>query len=139
MATSVTDLTITQATVEVGSAATFRETINTNFTNYKNSIETKINSQVKPAITELQNLFTTVVGDWNTSSYGTITSFISGWPSGKNLMDVIGNWDVATYGTIRNRLASPSTAARVFVATGNAGAVRSNALVNDLICEVYTV
>ena len=135
MATSVTDLSITQATVNVGSAATFRETINTNFTNYKSTIETKINSQVKPAVTELQSK----VGEWNTSSYGTITNFVNGWPSGKSLMDVIGNWDVATYGTIRNRLASPSTAARVFVATGNAGSVRSNALINDLICEVYTV
>ena len=138
MATSVTDLSITQATVNVGSAATFRETINTNFTNYKSTIETKINSQVKPAVTELQSK----VGEWNTSNHGTITAFIGTWPNNKTLTDVLGSWDTSTWGTLSTRYFGEYTGRKVLISyndDGNLGTVRTNAKVKDLICEVYTI
>ncbi len=134
MATTITDLSINKVDMEVGSATAFRENINTNFTNYQTALQDKINNQVKPAVAELQ----TTIGSWDSTSYGSITNFVSGSPANKKLVDVIGVWDVATWGTIRNRFGSPSTGARVFVADGNAGAVRANALEGDLICEIGT-
>ena len=135
MATSVTDLSITKATVNVGSAATFRQTINDNFTNYKNSIETKVNSQIKPAITELQNK----VGEWNTSNYGTITAFVGSWPTSfGTLTNLIGSsWPIDAYGSITNRLGGAVTGKRVLV--GDEDDARSVAQIGDVICEVYTV
>ncbi len=129
MATSIDDLNLQD--VQIGTAANFRKTINDNFKNDSTghtSIQTVVNNQVKPAITELQ----TKVGEWNTTNHGTITSFIGNWPNNKTLTDIIGAWNVTTYGTMTARLGGK----RVLVGSGTDS--RDAAKVGDLICEVGT-
>lgn len=147
MATSITDLTITKATVEVGSAATFRQTINTNFSNYKSEIESKVNNQIKVAVGELQNK----VGEWTIN--GSITAFVGSWQNSwpntlagligtdypyssyGSLTDLIGTgWSTTDLGTISSRLGGTQTKRRVLVGIGTD--VRTSAKVNDLICEI---
>ena len=159
MATTVPELTLTRAEVAVGSAATFRETINTNFSTYKTQLETQLNTKVKTAIDELQ----AKVGDWNTSTLGSITTFAtSGWQTawpktlsgfiGTNypwstygsLTSIIGTgWVKSTYGDISTRLGGAKSGRRVYISynsiSGDVNAVRGLAVANDLICEVYTV
>lgn len=159
MATTVPELTLTRAEVAVGSAATFRETINTNFSTYKTQLETQLNTKVKTAIDELQ----AKVGDWNTSTLGSITTFAtSGWQSSwpttlsgfigtsypwntyGSLTDIIGTgWAKSTYGNISTRLGGAKSGRKVFISynsiSGDVSAVRSLAVANDLICEVYSV
>lgn len=159
MATTVPELTLTRAEVAVGSAARFRETINTNFSTYKTQLETQLNTKVKTAIDELQ----AKVGDWNTSTLGSITTFAtSGWQASwpKTLSGFIGtnypwstygsltsilgtSWAKGTYGDIGTRLGGAKSGRRVFISynatSGDVSAVRSLAVAGDLICEVYKV
>ena len=112
MATSITNLSITKATVEVGSAATFRNTINDNFTNYKTAIETKVNNQIKVAVSELQ----TMLGDsWPTGTVGTISARLGGSVTKRRvIVGVVSTNETTTV-------------------------IRNAALVGDLICEVNTI
>ena len=161
VATTIPDLSLTRVTIDVGSAATFRENINTNFSVYKSQLETEVNSYVKVAVGELQ----TRMGDWNTTTYGTITNFLTNswqasWP--KVLATLIGTdypystygsftsllgtgWNKTPYGTISARLSGARTGRRVLVSynsnptTSDVANTRSEAKAYDLICEIYTV
>lgn len=149
MATTITDLNITKAEVAVGSAATFRNTINTNFSNYKTEIENKVNGQIKTAITELQSKvgewtlngsITAFLGSWQGSWPNTLAGFIgTGYPYGTygSLTDLLGTgWPKSTVGTISARLGGTQTRRRVIVGIGTDA--RSSAIVDDLICEIGT-
>ena len=150
MATTITDLNITKAEVAVGSAATFRNTINTNFSNYKTEIENKVNGQVKTAITELQSK----VGEWTLN--GSITAFLGSWqgswpntlagfigtnyPYGTygSLTSLLGTgWLKGTWGDMGSRLGGSVTGRRVIIGPSSDNP-KNVAKVGDLVCEIGT-
>lgn len=74
MSTTVQNLDVTVVDVKNGPAADFRDDINDNFDEFKNKLENKVNSEVKPAIQEVQS----DLGDWDESSIGTVTDRYGG-------------------------------------------------------------
>lgn len=121
-------ISLSYTEVTVGSAKTFKDTINENFRKYKVALESFINETIEQnQIVPLQNLV---------SSLQSEVDQISG-DTGK-----VGSWNQNVLGTIADRLGggangNSGTERRVIISDGNN--LRSIAKAKDFIFEVYTV
>lgn len=121
-------ISLSYTEVTVGSAKTFKDTINENFRKYKVALESFINETIEQnQIVPLQNLV---------SSLQSEVDQISG-DTGK-----VGSWNQSVLGTIADRLGggangNSGTERRVIISDGNN--LRSIAKAKDFIFEVYTV
>lgn len=128
-------ISLSYTEVTVGSAKTFKDTINENFRKYKVALESFINETIEQnQIVPLQNLVSSLQSE--VATLEDEVDQISG-DTGK-----VGSWNQSVLGTIADRLGggangNSGTERRVIISDGNN--LRSIAKTKDFIFEVYTV